>query len=496
MRKTERSAHIHNCVRREIASDLQVSESQMRFCYECMKWFQASQWRDHCSFHIQSWKAQHCEVIVYRNTVIRPGYCPFCLWDKSLDAEDRLRQWLKSGNLKQHIEEKHMPGAKPTCGCGQTFVNERGLRHHLHDTHKLNKAIWFNPKLPRKRKRASKLEAQVLSTELAEQPPKKLRFYRYPPPRHEHEYRLSETPFLPTPTLGAFIEERPELLYYSDFGDKLREGSRSGSLVSCFSEKCSPSSSQPTTPDSAGVIDPRILEPLSYSIRQAAQPRCQIFMEGYSLEYSLDEQDIEKPLPRGTFAASGLRLEEISQSDGHVAKKLASLKRSSSEAEVKPISFNDTEQSGHTPSSIATDEEMNNMNVLQDVCSSTMSDNSRYSVSERECEELPTSHQKISDENIPHAEGLAIGLRGRHTRGPLNKGPASHHPSNLTKETSRKKLSAKDKRMLRELKNQNLTLRQIGINFPDVDAALLRQTWTDMGASRRCTRSRAKQRGG
>ncbi|KAJ5144473.1 hypothetical protein N7526_001981 [Penicillium atrosanguineum] len=124
-------------------------------------------------------------------------------------------------------------------------------------------------------------------------------------------------------------------------------------------------------------------------------------MEGYSLEYSLDEQDIE-----------------ISQSDGHVAKKLASLKRSSSEAEVKPIFFNDTEQSGHTPSSIATGEEMNNMNVLQDVCSSAMSDNSRYSVSARECEELPTSHQKISDENMPHAEGLAIGLRGRHTRGP------------------------------------------------------------------------------
>jgi hypothetical protein len=465
-----------------------------------MEWFQASQWRDHCSSHIQSWKAQHCEVIVYRNTVIRPGYCPFCLWDKSLDAEDRLRQWLKSGNLKQHIEEKHMPGAKPICGCGQAFVNERGLRHHLHDTHKLNKSIWLNPKLPRKRKRTSKSDAQVLSTELEEQPTKKLRFYRYPPPRHGHGYRLSETPFLPTPTLGAFIEERPELLYYSDFGDKLKEGSRSGSVVSCFSEKCSPSSSQPATPDSAEVIDPRILEPLPYSIRQIAQPRCQMFMEGYSLEYSFDEQDgeqdIEKTPPRVTFAAPDIRLEEHSQSDGHVAKQVASLKRSSSEAELKPISFNDTKRFGHTPSSIATGEEMNNMNVLQEVCSRSMSDNGRYSVTERECGELPTSHQKTSDENIPHAEGLTIELRGRHTRVPLKEGPASHRPSNLTKEISGKKLSAKDKRMLRELKSQNLTLRQIGINFPDVDAALLRQTWTDMGASRRCTRSRAKQRGG
>jgi hypothetical protein len=461
-----------------------------------MEWFQASQWRDHCSSHIQSWKAQHCEVIVYRNTVIRPGYCPFCLWDTSLDAEDRLRQWLKSGNLKQHIEEKHMPGAKPTCGCGQTFVNERGLRHHLHDTHKLNKAIWLNPKLPRKRKRTSKSEAQVLSTELEEQPSKKLRFYRYPPPRHEHEYKLSETPFLPTLTLGAFIEERPELLYYSDVGDEPKEGSRSGSVVSCFSEKCSPFSSQPTTPDSVELIDPRILEPLGYIIRQSIQPRCQMVMEGYSLEYSFDEQNTEITPPRVTPTAPDIHLEEHSQSDGHVAKQVASLKRSSSEAEAKPISFNDTKQFGHTPSSIATGEEMNNINVLQDVCSSSMPDNGRYSVTERECGGLLTSHQKLSDESIPHAEGLAIGLRGRHTRVPLKEGPASHRPSNLTTETSRKKLSAKDKRMLRKLKSQNLTLRQIGINFPDVDAALLRQTWTDMGASRRCTRSRAKQRGG
>jgi hypothetical protein len=68
-----------------------------------------------------------------------------------LPAEDRLHYWLKSGNLKQHIEERHLPEFKwPTkqliCGCTQTFDNERGLRYHLHDIHGLNKAIWQNPK--------------------------------------------------------------------------------------------------------------------------------------------------------------------------------------------------------------------------------------------------------------------------------------------------------------------------------------------------------------
>jgi hypothetical protein len=75
---------------------------------------------------------------------------------------------------------------------------------------------------------------------------------------------------------------------------------------------------------------------------------------------------------------------------------------------------------------------------------------------------------------MAHAEDLAIGLRGPLTRAQKKEGPASHRPSNPTKETSQKKLSAKVKRMLRELKSQNLILRQIGVNFPDVDTVLLR----------------------
>ncbi|KAJ5475342.1 hypothetical protein N7539_008408 [Penicillium diatomitis] len=42
---------------------------------------------------------------------------------------------------------------------------------------------------------------------------------------------------------------------------------------------------------------------------------------------------------------------------------------------------------------------------------------------------------------------------------------------------------------------QNLTLRQIGAQFPDIDTVFLRQAWADIRASQRCTRSRAKQSG-
>lgn len=167
LRKCDRSAHIHECVRREKAFDLQVSDSSMRFCYECMEWFLSSQWRDHCDAHLQSWQTQHCEVIIYRHTIIRPGYCPFCLWDPELFAEDSLRYWLRSDNLREHIEGQHLARirncqTKPLCGCSQTFHSERDLRHHLHDAHGLKETIWQNPKLPNKRKRACKGESQAV----------------------------------------------------------------------------------------------------------------------------------------------------------------------------------------------------------------------------------------------------------------------------------------------------------------------------------------------
>jgi hypothetical protein len=205
---------------------------------------------------------------------------------------------------------------------------------------------------------------------------------------------------------------------------------------------------------------------------------------------------MEKRSSWGALAAPTLRTEEVPRPHDHIAKPLASLKRSSSEAEVEPILFNDTEQSEYSSPSIATCEAIDNMKVLQTICSNSKSDDSRCSVTEREFEGHSTSHQKFSDENMARAKDLAIGLRGPLTRAQKKEGPASHCPSNPTKGTSRKKLSAKDKRMLRELKSQNLTLRQIGANFPDVDTAFLRQTWMDMGAIQRCTSSRAKQRGG
>ncbi|KAJ5816632.1 hypothetical protein N7447_008865 [Penicillium robsamsonii] len=72
--------------------------------------------------HGMVYKAQYCEVIIYRYTVIRLGYYAFYLWDPDLSAEERLRYWLRSDNLREHIERQHLAKIrlspiKPICGC-------------------------------------------------------------------------------------------------------------------------------------------------------------------------------------------------------------------------------------------------------------------------------------------------------------------------------------------------------------------------------------------
>jgi hypothetical protein len=150
------------------------------------------------------------------------------------------------------------------CGCSQTLKNERELRYHLHDVHRLNDTIWRNPKLPRKRKRtSSKIEPQIFSQKSEVEYSKKLRIHRYPPPYQEHEYQLLNNIFVPTPTVNSFITECPQKYYCSSRSEKSSLSSRSSSVVSYFSAAISLLSLRPTTPE-LDVIDPRILEAFDF----------------------------------------------------------------------------------------------------------------------------------------------------------------------------------------------------------------------------------------
>lgn len=396
MKKHIRGAHIHGCVRRMMAVHLQVPVSDVKFCYECMKWFKKCQWREHCSSHLQSWRTQHCEVIVYRNTVIRPAYCPFCLWNKDLYAEDRLHQYLESANLKQHIEDKHIDtdqqhGARLVCGCGQVSFDERGLRHHLHDTHKLKNAIWLNPNPPRgKRKRNSKSEDRVSFADMEERSSKKFC----------------------TLILGDFEKQS------STDSDSTKDDT-SGSSMSCFSEEVSPLSSRPTTPGIEDFIDPRILEPLAIGKDQITPAWNRVSIEDCSSQAILEEQKLEDQQCRASPIIS------------------TAIRCSSNEHEDYEITIIDTKEQTHSSQSNATKKTIDSA--------------------------------EIQGENQPVVMAY--------------------------NDKPRQKLSAKERRKLRELKDQHLTLRQVGVNFPGIDKALLREAWVEMDISQqRCTRSRAKLR--
>ncbi|KAE8308300.1 hypothetical protein BDV41DRAFT_552024 [Aspergillus transmontanensis] len=73
-----------------------------------MEWMSADEWPDHCRTHLQSWTTRHCEIVTYRYTVIRPGYCPFCLWDEKIPKGHRMQDWIRTDGLRQHMEREHI----------------------------------------------------------------------------------------------------------------------------------------------------------------------------------------------------------------------------------------------------------------------------------------------------------------------------------------------------------------------------------------------------
>lgn len=228
-----------------------------------MTWHPKTKWRNHCNCHLQSWSDCHCEVIIYCHTVIHPGYCPCCLWNQELPADDRLKYWLYSADLRNHVEEDHIgkvewPTSKPICGCSQSFKSERDFRYHLHNVHKLADSIWKSRKVTSKRKRAAKEPACV--DEKAQEPKlKEIKFQHYNPPNQclqtvdSHEQSM----IIQTQTNFTFCGYPCPPSYSSSVTSG---SSASESNTADASASTSPLSSLCTTPD-LELIDPRILDP-------------------------------------------------------------------------------------------------------------------------------------------------------------------------------------------------------------------------------------------
>ena len=169
MEKGKRSNHIHGCLRRQMASHMGISPRQVRYCGECFTWHNGSlpEFEAHCASHIPEMTNLHYEIINYRHTVIRFGYCVECLWNENIPASTRMRPWSRSWELRKHINDhirfRKWPAKCPDPHCSHESIDEQAYRHHLHDTHRYNKTIWST--VDENKKRPSPESSEALKAE-------------------------------------------------------------------------------------------------------------------------------------------------------------------------------------------------------------------------------------------------------------------------------------------------------------------------------------------
>ncbi|KAG0157154.1 hypothetical protein PDIDSM_4339 [Penicillium digitatum] len=167
------------------------------------------------------------------------------------------------------------------------------------------------------------------------------------------------------------------------------------------------------------------------------------------------------------------------------------------------MSVNGTEQpqpptpsfASQPPGHCAVNEANEKRKVLQD-CLTSMSACDQTVSAEHQCESHLQTQEEGGDENLSCVDQTPVSSpRGPLTRAKARTQPPQQHPDNLSSCKPRQRLNAKDTRKLRELKTQNLTLRQIGPHFAEIDMAFLRQAWVELKPSQGCTRSRANRKG-
>ena len=117
--------------------------SEVRYCYLCFDWVVGEEWEPHCQAHLKSLTAKRCGTVTHCHTLIRPGYCPLCVADKSLPASERLKSWSRDHFLWKHVEEKHLTNCMwpLVCRtCDSSHDDPTSFEFHLIDTHRFSRS--------------------------------------------------------------------------------------------------------------------------------------------------------------------------------------------------------------------------------------------------------------------------------------------------------------------------------------------------------------------
>ncbi|KAF9645060.1 hypothetical protein BDM02DRAFT_3066379, partial [Thelephora ganbajun] len=95
--------HIYGCVKKH----LQATRSFGEFCFLCNDgaWYDdATEWENHCQFHLDSNPPTQCNPLSYDKCITSPGFCPWCLGDLSMDATTRMQQFVEARDWRAHVE--------------------------------------------------------------------------------------------------------------------------------------------------------------------------------------------------------------------------------------------------------------------------------------------------------------------------------------------------------------------------------------------------------
>ncbi|KAJ5366659.1 hypothetical protein N7541_000600 [Penicillium brevicompactum] len=121
-----------------------VQRSFVQFCYLCAELFlDEDSWKNHCKSHLDSLNPR-CGLLTFRSTLVAPGFCPFCLSDKSKKPNERFQQWVAKATLLNHIDE-HLGSADSSvvvfcphpCCKERKYVDTLHLRRHFFDAHSI-----------------------------------------------------------------------------------------------------------------------------------------------------------------------------------------------------------------------------------------------------------------------------------------------------------------------------------------------------------------------
>ena len=177
---------------------------QVKYCWECFTFHdgRSSEFEKHCASHLSLLTSQHYKVMVYHHTTICAGYCIECMWDNNKSTACRMRAFVRSVDLRRHVEEhidqKTWPSRCSDPLCGHVSSDEQGYRCHLHDVHHYNKTICVRAEKTNSKRPSSELDEKYVSDgsrQAQQKHPRKLRkTLSSPSPMKELKTKFWEPP--------------------------------------------------------------------------------------------------------------------------------------------------------------------------------------------------------------------------------------------------------------------------------------------------------------